>query len=391
MGTSRKRTKAAGFTLVEIMMSMIVLGFVLISVAGVFLLFQKGAAHSTEYAEAQQNSRVAVDLITSSLRQAGSQTDYFRGQRPIVHAGPFQVALNADIDNGRTIDGLGPLEAINRAVAPNRVPAGGTPIYIPSEDFDSPAETVVFTLDSNDDGVISGSDRGDDPEEAGNTNRNLFVLKRMIYGFDGAATNEIRESNVALVRGPNLSPTWTIPQPLFKYWYDHDENGATPDLLWGDTDGSGELESAECLAIGPVPDALLGRIRRVQVTARSESDSYDKKYETNGGFLDVTMTSEVAVRNVSLTSAQIRGKVYHDADQDGIIDVGETGLPGVEVRLAGQNRTVITDNYGMFYFPLPAGTYSIQAVDPPGYLSTTANLVSVTMASGMVKMVNFGD
>ncbi|MDD3642006.1 MAG: SdrD B-like domain-containing protein, partial [Candidatus Krumholzibacteria bacterium] len=72
-------------------------------------------------------------------------------------------------------------------------------------------------------------------------------------------------------------------------------------------------------------------------------------------------------------------------------DVGETGLPGVEVRLAGQNRTVITDNYGMFYFPLPAGTYSIQEVDPPGYLSTTANLVSVTIASGMVNMVNYGD
>lgn len=391
MESNRKRTKAAGFTLVEIMLSMIVLGFVLISVAGVFLLFQKGAAQTTEYAEVQQNARVALDLITSGLRQAGSQTDYFHGQRPIVHAGPFQVALNADIDNGRTIDGLGPLDAINRALMPNRVPAGGTAIYIPAADYDSPAETVVFTLDSNDDGVIGSGDRGDDPEEKNNANRNLFVLKRMVYGDNRAGSNEVRESNVALVRGPNLSPTWTIPQPLFKYWYDHDENEATPDLLWGDSDGSGELEPAECLAVGAMPNALLSRIRRIQVTAMSESDTYDKKYETNGGFLDVTMTSEVAIRNVSLASAQIRGRVYHDVDKDGVIDAGETGIPGVEIRLAGQNRTAITDNAGMFYFPLPAGDYSLQEVDPPGYLSSTSNLVSLTLTSGGTKVVNFGD
>ena len=143
-----RNNRDAGFTLIEIMLSMLVMGFVLISVAGIFALYQKGSAKTHDYAEAQQNSRAALDDITDHLRQAGSQTDYFRGQRPIVHAGPFQVALNADIDNGRTIDGLSPLIAINPAVAPNTVPSGGNIIYAPTSIYDSEAETTVFTLDS---------------------------------------------------------------------------------------------------------------------------------------------------------------------------------------------------------------------------------------------------
>ena len=125
----RKSSRDAGFTLVEIMLSMIVMAFVLISVAGIFALYQKGSTKTREYAEAQQNARAALDAITDHLRQAGSQTDYFRGQRPIVHAGPYQVALNADIDNGRVIDGLQPLLAINPAASPNTVPPGQSPFW----------------------------------------------------------------------------------------------------------------------------------------------------------------------------------------------------------------------------------------------------------------------
>jgi len=384
-----RNNRDAGFTLIEIMLSMVVMGFVLISVAGIFSLYQKGAAKTRDYAEAQQNSRAALDDITDHLRQAGSQTDYFRGQRPIVHAGPYQVALNADIDNGRTIDGLSPLIAINPAVAPNTVPSGGTTIYAPTSMFDSEAETLVFTLDSNADGNITAGDRGDDPEENG-ANRNLFVLKRYTYGFDGGQ-NEVRDANVAIVRGPNMSATWTIPQPLFQYWYDHDDNPVTDNQLWGDANGTGILEDNESLAVTEMPDNLLGRIRRIKVTTISESDRYDTNYETNGGYLDVTMTSEVYVRNSQIASAIIRGKVYHDADKDGMMDVGESGIPKVKIRLAGQSREAMTDNFGVFYFPLPAGTYSVQEVDPPGYISTTANLISVTLVSGQSQIVNYGD
>lgn len=380
----------AGFTLIEIVLSMLVMGVVLIAVSGIFVLFQKSSAQTNDYAEAQQNSRVTIDYVTGDLRQAGSQVDYFRGQQPIVHAGPYQIAVNADLDNGRTIDGQSPLTAINRAFSPNTVPASGTTIYTPGGDYQSTAETVVFTLDSNDDGIINGSDKGDDPEENG-LNTNLFILKKVVYGYNGFGSNEVRDSKLALIRGPNFSPTWTIPEPLFEYFYDHDENPATPDILWGDGNGNDELETSEITSITDMPQNLLSTIRKVKITAISESDRYNKRYETNGGFLDVTMTSEVFVRNATVTSAMIYGKVFHDVDTDGTIDQGETGIPDVEIRLAGQTRSVRSDNFGVFYFPLPAGNYSVQEVDPPAYSSTTSNLVSVTLAAGQTQVVNFGD
>lgn len=386
--TIRKTDSAAGFTLVEMMISVLVLGVVLIAMAGVFTLFQKSSAQTNDYADAQQNARIALDFITNHLRQAGSSTDYFRGQRRVVHAGPYQVAINADIDNQQTIDGMSPLTALRRASSPNRVPPSGTPIYSPATDYQSNAETIVLTLDSNSDGVISGADRGDDPEES-SRNTNLFMLKKVVYGY-GEGSNEVRESNLALIRGPNQAATWTIPPPLFQYWYDHDNDPATGDRLWGDNNFNGVLDTGEITAITPMPTNFLSAIRKIKTTVTAESQKYNKKFETNGGYLGVAMTSEVFVRNATRVSSNVYGMVYQDVDGDGAHDPGESGIPRVEIRLTGQSRSVLTDNLGMFYFPLPAGTYSLTEVDPPGYTSTTANLVSVTLAGQMV-VVNFGD
>jgi prepilin-type N-terminal cleavage/methylation domain-containing protein len=392
MNTLRSKHSDRGFTLMELLVSILILGFILVSFAGLFVLFQRGSAQTKEYTEAQQNTRVALDFITDYLRQAGSHTDYFRGQNAIVYAEPYQLIINADIDNGRVIDGNAPLTALDRGSSPNKVTPAGATLYMPGEDYDSDAETILFTLDSNIDGAISAADRGDDPEEVDLNNMNLFVLKMFTYGFNrSTGSNVMRQSNLALIRGPNLTPTWVIPQPLFQYYMDHDDDPTTANILWGDSDGSGELDTGEILALTAVPVNQLNHIRRVKVTALGESNVYDERYETNGGFLSVEMTSEVAVRNVSLTSSMIRGVVFHDADSDGDMDTNETGLFNVEIRLMGQNKSVKTDNFGRFFFPITAGDYSIQEVDPPGYASTTPNLVSITVTSGQTKIVNFGD
>ncbi|MCI0479729.1 carboxypeptidase regulatory-like domain-containing protein, partial [Candidatus Uhrbacteria bacterium] len=168
-------------------------------------------------------------------------------------------------------------------------------------------------------------------------------------------------------------------------------NPATADRLWGDGNLNGVMDTNEIIAITPMTQNLLGSIRKIKVTATAESGKYDQKYETNGGYLAVAMTSEVYVRNSTRSSSTIYGKVYQDVDGDGTPDPGESGIPRVEIRLTGQSRSVLTDNFGMFYFPLPAGTYSLTEVDPPGYTSTTANMVSVTLTAGQMATVNFGD
>jgi prepilin-type N-terminal cleavage/methylation domain-containing protein len=385
------RNTRAGFSLVEMMISVLVLGVVLIAFAAVFMLFQKSSAQTNETAQMQQNARIALDFITNDLREAGVGTDYFRGQPVIDYAGPYQVAFNADVDNGQTIQGAGPLAAINIGVTPNKVPPTGTALYAPTSNYTGGAETEVFTLDSNKDGAIAGSDRGDDPEEIAGHNPNLFVLKKYVYGFDAAGNNEVRESNLALVRGPNLNPTWNVPQPLFAYYYDDDGNPATPDRLWGDTNGNGVLESAEVSALTAMPSNLLNNIRKIKVTTTAESNKYDRKYQTNGGFSQVALTSEVNVRNTRRMGSVIYGKVYLDANENGVLEPTETGLWKAQVSVAGTSRNVLTDNFGVYYLRLPAGTYSIQETDPAGYVSTTANVVSVTLTAGQSVVVNFGD
>ena len=164
MNIFQKLNTRRGFTLVELMISMVVLGLVLIAVAGLFALFVKSSGRTTGYADAQQNSRIALDCITDNLRQAGSDVDYFRGQQPIVHGGPYQIVFNADIDNGQPVGGNPPLRSIDINGSPNTVPTGGTILYSPSDNYDSDAETVTFTLDSDNDGDIDSVYRGYDPE-----------------------------------------------------------------------------------------------------------------------------------------------------------------------------------------------------------------------------------
>lgn len=385
------RPRNRGFTLVEMLFSMMIIGVVLLAFVGIFTLYQKSSSQTNQYADAQQNARIALDYVTDYLRQAGSNTDYVRGQRFIVCAEPYQVAFNADIDNGQTIDGMAPLTAIDRSASPNTVPPSGTTIYAPPRDYDSGSETYVLTLDSNSDGVVAGDDRGDDPGERGH-NPNLFVLKRFTYGFDGAGSNLVRDTDLALVRGPAPYPDGTNPQPLFEYFYDDDNDVTTPQLLWGDTNGDEELDSGEISGLGAMPDSLLPSIRKVKVTVISESNEYNKKYQDeNHGFLGLTMNSEVYVRNSRRTNSVIYGMVFHDVNTDGVLDAGETGIPNVEIRLAGLNRVTKTNNFGYYYLPLTPGDYAVQEIDPFGFVSTTPNLVSVSLASGESRVAHFGD
>ncbi len=92
--------------------------------------------------------------------------------------------------------------------------------------------------------------------------------------------------------------------------------------------------------------------------------------------------------------AVIEGRVVVDANNDGIISVGEMTLAQVTIRLVGTsiarepvNRETTTDSSGFYRFSqLPAGTYSITQVQPADYmdgrefLGTVAGVASGTIA-----------
>ncbi len=94
--------------------------------------------------------------------------------------------------------------------------------------------------------------------------------------------------------------------------------------------------------------------------------------------------------------SSINGVVFHDANENGIQDVGETPLSGVTVQLRNNTGAVIstttTNASGGYSFSnLTAGTYTVTEIDPAGYISTTLNNVAVNLSAGTNATVHFGD
>lgn len=86
----------------------------------------------------------------------------------------------------------------------------------------------------------------------------------------------------------------------------------------------------------------------------------------------------------------IEGIVYNDLDGNGAMDIGEPGVSGVVVTLAGLDDTT-TDSRGYYAFFVSAGgSYTVEETDPPGYTSTTANSFDIVLTDQGVQ-VDFGD
>jgi LPXTG-site transpeptidase (sortase) family protein len=92
----------------------------------------------------------------------------------------------------------------------------------------------------------------------------------------------------------------------------------------------------------------------------------------------------------------ITGVVFNDANSNGALNAGEQALAGVTVQLFDENNALIAStttaaNGGYAFNDLPAGIYTVVETNPPGYVSTTGDHVSVPLLSGTDTAVNFGD
>ncbi len=95
----------------------------------------------------------------------------------------------------------------------------------------------------------------------------------------------------------------------------------------------------------------------------------------------------------------IIGKVFHDANVNGYLDDGETGIPGV--RIATVTGLVLeTDGYGRFHIPdgitsiLPYGQNQLLKLDisslPQGAKITTENPRLMRLSNSGLNKINFG-
>ena len=90
---------------------------------------------------------------------------------------------------------------------------------------------------------------------------------------------------------------------------------------------------------------------------------------------------------------RIEGRVWNDLNGDGVADVAEPGLAGATLRLMGTGQPdVVSGSDGTFAFAnLTAAQYMLVEFNPPGYVSTTSDSVTVVVSSGVTTRANFGD
>jgi uncharacterized repeat protein (TIGR01451 family) len=77
----------------------------------------------------------------------------------------------------------------------------------------------------------------------------------------------------------------------------------------------------------------------------------------------------VTGENFGLASGSLSGTVYVDSNDNGVLDGGEPGIPGVTITLNGPaNATTTTGPNGTYSFAnLPAGAYTLTETQPSGY------------------------
>jgi hypothetical protein len=91
----------------------------------------------------------------------------------------------------------------------------------------------------------------------------------------------------------------------------------------------------------------------------------------------------------------VHGTVFHDLNQDGILDPGEVGILGVTIELYESDlvASTTTDADGFYeFFGLSNGSYTVKEINLANYVSTTEDEVDFDVNSPMPALtVDFGD
>jgi len=120
---------------------------------------------------------------------------------------------------------------------------------------------------------------------------------------------------------------------------------------------------------------------------------------TNGVISNVATAAVRVVGDPTFDCPDLIGKVFDDANANGVEDPGEQGIAGVRL-VTAQGLLVTTDAQGRYHIACPVlpdadlGSNFIVKVDertlPSGYRLTTDNPETVRLTSGKVSKLNFG-
>jgi len=349
-GNSLTRPRARGFTLVELMITLVILGVVMVVLSTIIYTAARSKTQTTNNLDSSQLTRVAVDMIARDLRNAGFEADRdypALPQPPIAYIDSMQVLMAANL-NATPVTGP---DAYNPAGNPKPFPLVGS-AYTPPITYGTGAEIIRWTLDTNNDGVVNVSDVNDpDGAEARRTqNPNDYVLVREVYGDSTggvAGNNGGTAEHISLLR----RPTDTGVPPLFTVYL----FGTSTPWNWSN---------------GPIPANRLKDIERVVIRGVGTSPKPDWR----GQYASTEYRAEVNTTRNSLSFGAeefaVDGYVYVDNNPtNNMKDAGEPGVPNAQIQLG--SYTAHSDANGYFLFSAPAGTYTLRHIPPVGYQNAT--------------------
>ena len=331
-----------GFTLVETMITVLILGMVMSVLITILMGAMRSKTSSANEMEATQAATTAMDWIADDLRSAGYQADVTypaTPQPPIAYIDSMQVLICAN--QQPYPDTLTAKRGMPQAYDPNGMPRprpiDGT-AWEPPVKYRTGAEIIRYTLDANNDGLVNATDLAAplSVDAARTHNPNDYMLLRQVYGdsTSGAlGNNGGTAEKLALVKSPGAG----VP-PMFTVYL----KGTVAPWNW---------------ASGPIPESRLSEIDRVVVQVTTTSPEPDQ----HQNYAQATLRTQVQVgRNVPSFLANtyvVDGYVYWDKDKSHTQN-GEPGLEDVAVRMGPY--TTMTNSAGYFMLRAPAGTYSLK-------------------------------
>lgn len=372
------RRHSAGFTIVELMVTLVVLALVVATVAAIVMNVSRSRDKTAYRSETVQAARAALDLVARDLRSAGygADRDAATPQPAIAYVDSAQIIMAQNQQPFPDTLAAGPQlpQAYQPTGAPRPAPLDGT-AWTPPMKYSTGAELIRWTLDVNNDGAIDAGDvaSAQGADAASTPNPDDYVLVREVYGdmtANTAGNNGGAQERVALLRKPGAG----VP-PIFTVYM----KGSNTPWNW---------------ANGPVPTTQLDDIQRIEVSMTAAATRPD----ADGEFAQTTLVTQVnsmrSVPDFGANTYTVSGYVFDERSpggggMQGVRDGSDVGLGGVTVRLG--NYVGYTAPSGYFAIRASNGSYTLRHTPPAGYGVLTSPDSFLVQVAGAAVSRSFAD
>jgi prepilin-type N-terminal cleavage/methylation domain-containing protein len=339
-----------GFTLIELMIGLVIFALMAGTVITVLVTTSKQKTSTANEVGSTQMARLSLQMLSRDLRAAGFGTDITNAtpQKSIAYIDSMQVLINANMtpfpDTSQVKLGY-PL-AYNPAGAAKPKPLNGTS-WAPPSRYRSGAETIRWTMDLNNDGLVNAADMADDDaRDARRTpNPNDYELVREVWGD---STGGVTGSN-----GPTRDRVGLVKKP----------GGGTPALFTVYLAGQAAPWD---WSSGPVPANRLAEIDRIEVNIVATSPTKGMLQSYSDVRLSTSVSELRNSPNFKWIYYNVNGYVFKDVNKNGVKDAPDVALAGMSLSLGGY-LSAVTGPTGFYTFSVPPGTYVLKHEPPANY------------------------